>query len=66
MLEDIAVVTGGQVVSEEVGIKFEHVTLEIRCDLVSYPAGRGCALPRGSAPVLPGAPGKSPRGADHA
>jgi chaperonin GroEL len=26
MLEDIAVVTGGQVVSEEVGIKLEHVT----------------------------------------
>ena len=29
MLEDIAVVTGGQVVSEEVGIKLEHVTPEM-------------------------------------
>jgi chaperonin GroEL len=29
MLEDIAVVTGGQVVSEEVGIKLEHVTLDM-------------------------------------
>ncbi len=29
MLEDIAVMTGGQVISEEVGIKFENATLEM-------------------------------------
>jgi chaperonin GroEL len=28
MLEDIAVLTGGQLVSEDIGIKLEHVTLE--------------------------------------
>jgi chaperonin GroEL len=28
MLEDIAVLTGGQVVSEELGLKLEHVTIE--------------------------------------
>ena len=29
MLEDIAVVTGGQVISEDLGIKFENVTLDM-------------------------------------
>ena len=29
MLEDIAILTGGQVISEELGIKFEDVTLEM-------------------------------------
>jgi len=29
MLEDIAILTGGQVISEELGIKFENVTLEM-------------------------------------
>jgi chaperonin GroEL len=29
MLEDIAVLTGGQVISEDLGIKLEHVTLEM-------------------------------------
>ena len=28
MLEDIAVLTGGQVVSEDLGVKLEHVTIE--------------------------------------
>ncbi len=36
MLEDIAILTGGQVVSEDLGIKLENVTLEMlgRCDRV--------------------------------
>src|ERR687892_572589 len=29
MLEDIAILTGGQVISEDLGIKLEHVTLEM-------------------------------------
>ena len=29
MLEDIAVLTGGQVISEDLGIKFENVTLDM-------------------------------------
>ena len=29
MLEDIAVLTGGQMISEELGIKLENVTLEM-------------------------------------
>ena len=28
MLEDIAVLTGGQVVSEDIGLKLEHVTID--------------------------------------
>ena len=28
MLQDIAVLTGGQVISEELGVKLEHVTIE--------------------------------------
>jgi chaperonin GroEL len=28
MLEDIAVLTGGQVVSEDLGVKLEHVAIE--------------------------------------
>jgi len=29
MLEDIAVLTGGQVISEDLGIKLEHVTVDM-------------------------------------
>ena len=29
MLEDIAVLTGGQVISEDLGIKLENVTLDM-------------------------------------
>ena len=29
MLEDIAILTGGQVISEDLGIKLENVTLEM-------------------------------------
>ena len=29
MLEDIAILTGGQVISEDLGIKLEHVTIDM-------------------------------------
>ena len=49
MLEDIAVLTGGQVISEDLGIKLENVGLNMRCPVVGdrHPA-RHALRPRGN------------------
>jgi chaperonin GroEL len=46
MLEDIAILTGGQVISEDLGIKLENVTL--RCSAAPRPCGSRRRTPRSS------------------
>ena len=53
MLEDIAVVTGGQVVAEELGVRLEHVTLDMpgRAKRVRPPSSMAPATRPRSRPV---------------
>ena len=49
MLEDIAILTGGQVISEDLGIKLENVTL----DMLGRP--RGCVIDKENTTIIDGA-----------